>query len=354
MEVQLQGLLRGGEHLTAEDMFACIETRFPQDGTGTSRDQLGDARHGILPIVTPHDVNVCGWIGKGDESNGLGGGVFPVDHELPSVVAVNNAVTPADIADVVAGRRAPLLSVDSAVYRRDAIEEETIRRQTRRAESRNGVNAGVVTDSDDEEDFAEPLVDTTMLRRIASQNHYHVDLNNDREWELPEPLDRDYRKARYALLKDALSRLEEEPELLDNLREHMLHPTLLPVLAGAMKLEHEEEEERQRKSTPGSTCPWPTKRRAYPSRIVSSGTATSSSSISTKWNITRSSRRGTSSRASCKHNPGKLWIWTWTTRTWSRCASATICPTTIFSGTRSATLTSSTRTSRGPPPRGVS
>ena len=94
-------------------------------------------------------------------------------------------MTPADIADVVAGRRAPLLSVDNALYRRDAINEESIRRQTQRAESRNGVNAGVVTDSDDEEDFAEPLVDTTMLRRIASQNHYHVDLNNEREWELP-------------------------------------------------------------------------------------------------------------------------------------------------------------------------
>ena len=237
----------GGEHLTAEDMFACIESRFPQYGTGTSRDQVGDARHGILPIVTPHDVNICGWIGKVDESTGLGGGAFPKDHELPSVVAVNNAVTPADIADVVAGRRAPLLSVDNALYRRDAINEESIRRQTQRAESRNGVNAGVVTDSDDEEDFAEPLVDTTMLRRIASQNHYHVDLNNEREWELPELLDRDYRKARYALLKDALSRLEEEPELLDKLREHMLQPTLLPVLTGAMKLEHEEEEQRQRK-----------------------------------------------------------------------------------------------------------
>ena len=69
----------------------------------------------------------------------------------------------------------------------------------------------MVTDSDDEEDFAEPLVDTTMLRRIASQNHYHVDLNNDREWELPEPLDRDYRKARYALLKDALSAWRRNP-----------------------------------------------------------------------------------------------------------------------------------------------
>lgn len=237
----------GGEHLTAEDMFACIETRFPQEGTGASRDQVGDARHGILPIVTPHDVNVCGWIGKGDESTGLGGGVFPEDHELPSVVAVNNAVTPADIADVVAGRRAPLLSLDSAVYRRNAIEEESLMRRTRRAEKNNGVNAGAVTDSDDEEDFAEPLMDTTMLRRIASQNHYHVDLNNDREWELPEPLDRDYRKARYALLKDALSRLQEEPELLDKLREHMLQPTLLPVLTGAMQLEHEEEVERQKK-----------------------------------------------------------------------------------------------------------
>ena len=68
----------GGEHLTAEDMFACIESRFPQYGTGTSRDQVGDARHGILPIVTPHDVNICGWIGKVDESTGLGGGAFPL------------------------------------------------------------------------------------------------------------------------------------------------------------------------------------------------------------------------------------------------------------------------------------
>ena len=148
-----------------------------------------------------------------------------------------------------------------------------------------------MTDSDDEEDFAEPLVDTTMLRRIASQNHYHVDLNNEREWDLPELLDRDYRKARHALLKDALSRLEEEPELLDKLREHMLQPTLLPVLTGAMKLEHEEEEQRQRKEYARFDMSLLDEAEGLPFRIVSSGTATSSSSISPKWNITRSSRR---------------------------------------------------------------
>ena len=73
----------GGEHLTAEDMFACIESRFPQYGTGTSRDQVGDARHGILPIVTPHDVNICGWIGKVDESTGLAEARFPRITSFP-------------------------------------------------------------------------------------------------------------------------------------------------------------------------------------------------------------------------------------------------------------------------------
>ena len=158
---------------------------------------------------------------------------------------MNNAVTPADIADVVAGRRAPLLSVDSAVYRRDAIEE-TIRRRTRRAESRERRQRR----------GGDGQRRRGGLRRAPGGHH---DASKDR---FPEPLPRGPQqrprvgasraprqrlpKARYALLKDAF-RLEEEPELLDKLREHMLHPTLLPVLTGAMKLEHEEEEERQRK-----------------------------------------------------------------------------------------------------------
>ena len=238
----------GGEHLSAEGLYECIEKHYPTDVTS---ERMGDASYWIAPLAMPHDVNLGG--------AGSGSGVWPEDRAIPSIMAQSvpevdddrpglvNSATPADIADEVCGRPAPLLSVDVEVYRADAVEEEAVRRRMRRAESRNGVNAGVVTDSDEDEDFAEPLIDTAMLRRVATQNHLQVDYNNDREWELPEPLDRDFRKARYALLKDALTRVHEEPGLLGKLREHMMHPALLPPLTGAMTLEFDVEQERLRK-----------------------------------------------------------------------------------------------------------
>jgi hypothetical protein len=153
----------GGLHLTSQQLFRCLEKHIPRD---VKREEAGDARAWLLPMALPADVNLAGYIGggvgalsggggenavaprmlsrdaetralasaagseagsssgseDGDGGGGGGGGGFINIEELAADPRqlVGGYVTPAQLANAVGGRPAPLLSADCEVLRAEA------------------------------------------------------------------------------------------------------------------------------------------------------------------------------------------------------------------------------------------
>jgi hypothetical protein len=152
----------GGLHLTSQELFRCLEAHIPRD---VKREEAGDASTWLIPMALPSDVNLGGYIGGGAGALSGGGGEIAVapsilsrDAETRALASaagsedgsedgdgggggsggggggfinieelvadprqlVGGYVTPAQLANAVGGRPAPLLSADCEVLRAEA------------------------------------------------------------------------------------------------------------------------------------------------------------------------------------------------------------------------------------------
>lgn len=259
-----------GLHLSPEELFKCLERRIPRD---VKRDEAGDASTWLIPMALPSDVNLGGYVdgGKSEamsrgktetETGAVAGDKGEAGHVGKMLERDTNAcacvpevscklgkhATPAYLANCVGGRPAPLLSADNEVFRPEAVEDEWSQQQQQQGTSRFGRGMSSAANmrrggafgapddagsSSDEETYRCVSFDQiNIMRNLEARDNYPSSFRNvvaaGMDWELPRSDDRELRAVRLALVHDALSRMHQDPMHSMKLREHLLHPALLP------------------------------------------------------------------------------------------------------------------------------